>query len=96
MDRDLDSVIFSKETVSKRLANLNPNKSPGNDGFHPKVLKELSKELGEAVAIIFQKSHDTGKLPKDWKEAQVTPIFKKGDKSEPGNYRPVSLTSVLC
>ena len=96
VDRDLDSVIFSKETVSKRLANLNPNKSPGNDGFHPKVLKELSKELGEAVAIIFQKSHDTGKLPKDWKEAQVTPIFKKGDKSEPGNYRPVSLTSVLC
>jgi hypothetical protein len=39
---------------------------------------------------------DTGGVPEDWKSANVTPIFKKGAKSEPGNYRPVSLTSICC
>ncbi len=46
--------------------------------------------------MIFQRSMDTGGVPEDWKSANVTPIFKKGAKSEPGNYRPVSLTSICC
>ena len=37
-----------------------------------------------------------GKIPEGWKCAEVKPIFKKGDKSKPGNYRPVSLTSIIC
>ena len=48
------------------------------------------------VATIMQRSLDTGLVPGDWKRANVTPIFKKGSRAAPGNYRPVSLTSVCC
>jgi hypothetical protein len=48
------------------------------------------------LTVFFQKTLNEGTLPSDWKEAQVTPLFKKGDKSNLGNYRPVSLTSVVC
>ena len=46
--------------------------------------------------LIFRESMKTREVPSDWKKANVTPIFKKGAKAEPGNYRPVSLTSVCC
>ena len=88
----LSSVEFTKESVLKKLQNLNPGKSPG---FHPQVLKELAEELAEPVPLIFSKSLAEGKLPESRKDANVTPFFKKGDKSKPGNYHPVSLTSVL-
>lgn len=41
-------------------------------------------------------SLEEGKLPNDWKEAAVTLIYKSGDKTDPKNYRPISLTSVIC
>ena len=53
-------------------------------------------ELAHILQVIFQKSLDSGKLPRIWKEANVSPIFKKGDKSDPANYRPISLACVLC
>ena len=56
----------------------------------------LHAELAPILQVIFQKSLDSGKLPHIWKEANVSPIFKKGDKSYPANYRPISLTYVLC
>lgn len=48
------------------------------------------------LQVLFRKSLDTGELPEAWKTANVTPIFKKGTKGDPANYRPVSLTSVPC
>ena len=46
--------------------------------------------------ILFTKSLSEGKLPSDWKDANVVTLFKKGDRSETKNYRPVSLTSIVC
>ena len=92
----LDKVEFSKETVLKKLKNINPSKSGGPDEINACVLKELAEELSEPLAILFDRSMSEGKLPSVWKDANVTPLFKKGDKSKPNNYRPVSLTCILC
>ncbi|GAB0184124.1 mitochondrial enolase superfamily member 1 [Grus japonensis] len=46
------------------------------------------------LSIIFEKSWRTGEVPEEWRKANVTPVFKKGKKEDPGNYRPVSLTSI--
>ena len=89
------SVDFTREPVLKKLKQLNSSKSPGPDGLHPCILKELAEELAQSLAQLFTESHAEGKLPDSWKDANVTPLFKKGDKSKPGNYCPVSLTSVV-
>jgi hypothetical protein len=69
---------------------LNPTKAQGPDNILPKVLKELSKELALPLSILFNKSLETGTIPLDWNSAEVVAIFKKGTRSDPGNYRPVS------
>ena len=81
--------------VSKLLMNLDPHKAMGPDGLHPRVLKQLAPAIAPILKQIFQKSIDTGEVPNDWKEANVSPIFKKGQRYNPANYRPVSLTC-LC
>ena len=72
--------------------NLEVNKTPGPDGLHPRILSELSNEQTVPLTLLFQKLLGDGVIPKAWKEALITPIFKKGSKSICDNYRPVSLT----
>src|SRR6218665_2661365 len=64
--------------------------------LHPKFLHEVREEIGEALALIFNKSMQTGDVPQEWRDALIVPLFKKGNRSDPCNYRPVSLTSVVC
>ena len=66
------------EGVVKLLLKLNPNKASGPDLLPARVLKEMATEIGPFLTIIFQKSFDTGIVPKDWRTANVTVIFKKG------------------
>ena len=82
--------------VHKLLKNLKPDKAAGPDQLTPRLLKELAEVLASPLAVIFQNSIDAGCVPTQWREAVVTPIFKKGDKHEAANYRPVSLTCVCC
>ncbi|CAM4670315.1 unnamed protein product [Caretta caretta] len=89
---DLPSV--EKEVVWDCLEKLDEHKSMGPDALHPRVLKELADVTAEPLAIIFENSWRLGEVPDDWKKANVVPIFKKGKKEDPGNYGPVSLTSV--
>ena len=86
---------FVKEEVIHLLKSIKPYKAPGPDDIYPKILVECADELGEVVLSIFRSSFNTGQVPEDWRLANVTPLFKKGSKCDPGNYRPVSLTSVL-
>ncbi len=89
-------LIITEDMVEKKLSELNPNKSPGPDSIHPRFLKELASVLKSPLTMLFNKSLQESKLPDIWKRAKVTAIFKKGDRKHPGNYRPVSLTSIVC
>ena len=66
------------------------------DELNPLLLKSMSKSFAVPLTLIFQESLKSAQIPKAWKDARVTPIFKKGQKSKPNDYRPVSLTSVVC
>uniref|UniRef100_A0A670JFS2 Reverse transcriptase domain-containing protein n=1 Tax=Podarcis muralis TaxID=64176 RepID=A0A670JFS2_PODMU len=85
---------ITKEIVQEYLASLDVFKSPGPDELHPRVLKELADVISEPLAVIFENSWRTGEVPADWRRANVVPIFKKGKREDPNNYRPVSLTSI--
>ncbi|PKU29605.1 rna-directed dna polymerase from mobile element jockey- hypothetical protein [Limosa lapponica baueri] len=76
------------------LAKLDIHKSMGPDGMHPQVLRELADVVAEPLSIIYERSWRTGEVPEDWRKANITPVYKKGKKEDPGNYRPISLTSV--
>ena len=76
------------------LSSLDAYKSMGPDGMHPRVLRELVDVIAEPLSIIFGRPWSTGEVPEDWRKVSVTPVFKKGKKENPGNYRPVSLTSI--
>ncbi|KFQ38410.1 hypothetical protein N332_05856, partial [Mesitornis unicolor] len=86
--------IIHEEVVSDLLHPLDIHKSMGPDGIHPRVLRELAEVLAKPLSIIYQQSWLTGEIPVDWRLANVTPIYNKGRKEGPGNYRPISLTSV--
>ena len=56
----------------------------------------LKISLHPILAIIFNKPFQTGTVPDDWKTANVSAVFKKGERYDPANYRPVSLTCLCC
>ena len=92
----LSTFNVTRDRVLKVIRNLKVNKSPGIDKIHPRVLKEMDETISYPVTIIYKKSIEESKLPRQWKDAEITPIYKKEAKNLPQNYRPVSLTSVIC
>ena len=92
----LEDVEISTERVMNTIDGLKAKSASGPDGIGNQVLKELKEQLSYPLSILFRKSLDEGVVPKDWKESSITPIFKKGQRSEPGNYRLVNLTSNTC
>ena len=93
----MQKIIINRQIILKILNNLKPDKSHKSiDKMSPRLLRELAEELVDVVVGLFQSSIDSGKLPHDWLRALITVIFKKGKKNLVGNYRPISLTCVLC
>ena len=92
----LPNINITTAGVKKLLQSLDPTKAAGPDGISPRILKELAEEIAPILCIIYRSSLRTGSVPEDWRTAHVSPIFKKGEHYDPGNYRPVSLTSVPC
>jgi Reverse transcriptase (RNA-dependent DNA polymerase) len=96
VDEPLREVRADEQTVRKKIMALKPASAPGPDGIGSMLLKELVDQVTLPLVKIFNSSMATGVVPDDWKTANVTPIYKKGSKSDPANYRPVSLTSICC
>ena len=84
---------ITKEVVADELSNLATDKAPGIDDIHPRLLKEGASFIAAPLTHMFNVSLQTARNPSDWKKSRVTPIFKSGDKTDPGNYRPISITS---
>ncbi len=93
---DMPDIIVSTEGVEKLLRNIDPTKAAGPDEVSNYALKIAAQEIAPVLSFIFQQSIDTGELPDDWRKANISPIYKKGDTTDPANYRPISLTSVCC
>ena len=100
IDRDFDEVLshieITETLVEKTIDRLKPSKSQGPDNIHPKLVKECKKSIITPLTMIFKKSLQESVLPSIWKQANVTAIYKKGPRTKPQNYRPISLTSVPC
>ena len=90
----LSTIEITPYIVKSKLDSLNPNKSPGQDRWHPQFLKELSNAICIPLSILFTKSLKEG-AHGNWRKAIITAIHKKGMKCLPENYRRISITSVI-
>ena len=95
-DGSIGPISLSVEDVLKALQNLDSNTAMGPDNLHPMLLKSCASQLAYPLHIIFTRIISEGQLPCDWKLSTIFPIFKKGVRYDPLNYRPISLTSVCC
>ena len=95
-DKVIDHIVFDVESVLRQLESLNPHKACGPDNIPPRLLKELAKYIASPITQLFNASMTHSILPKVWKTATVSPIYKKNSKHIASNYRPVSLTCILC
>ncbi|GAB0180609.1 mitochondrial enolase superfamily member 1 [Grus japonensis] len=86
--------LVEEDRVRYHLHKLSTHKSMDPDWMHPRVLRDLTDVIAMPFSIIFERSWKTEEVPEDWRKANVTLLIKKGKKEDPGNYRPVSLTSI--
>ena len=90
------SLKVTEAMVRLEILRLNVNKSCGPDNVHPKMLIELVDILAGPLSLLLNKTIEEGDIPADWKLAWVSPVYKKGSKNKAENYRPISLTSIVC
>ena len=93
---NIGDIQIDEKGITKLLQHLNINKACGPDNISCRILKEAAEEIAPYLKFIFDRSLELQEVPHDWRTANITALYKKGDKSQPVNYRPVSLTSVPC
>ena len=94
-DHYLDIKHITTLEVKQILNKLNINKATGLDGIGPKILKLCSDYIAEAITFLINKSISEGIFPNDLKCASVIPVYKSGPKTNPNNYRPISILPTL-
>ena len=92
----LKNIVITFEQIMNKIKGLNVSKSPGPDNISPVIMKKIPEAFAKPLLIIYHTSLMTQSVPLIWKSANITAIFKKGDRQEPSNYRPVSLTCIPC
>ena len=91
----MEEITLTEEGVRKLLLKLNPHKASAPDLNPARILKDMADEISPLLTIIFQRSFDCGKVPDDWRSANTTPVFKKGDRLKASNYHPVSQMDLI-
>ena len=91
----LETLSISAYEVEDILKTLKTGKAAGPDSIDNRLLKELARPLSAPLTDLFNFSLSTGKVPSLWKQANVTPVFKKNDPSDVSNYRPISLLNTI-
>ena len=92
----LDDVELTLEEVEEMLSKIDPTKSNSPECIHPRIIKECAVTLAPALHYIYQMSLKTGSVPPQWKKGTVTPLHKGGTRHSEKNYRPITITSILC
>ena len=95
-DGSFTNINITAHEVLSALSHVDPNSAMGPDGIHPTLLKNCAAEVAYPLQMIFSRSLQEGCVPSEWRSSLVVPIYKKGPRYEPLNYRPISLTSVCC
>ena len=91
---EIEDLTIDRNRVLKLLKEIKMNKASGPDGISAPVLKEIADVVAGPLCNIFNQSLKFGTVPDNWRHANITPIYKKGDRSKPENYRPISLTCI--
>ena len=86
----IPKLTISLKGVHDQLSKINTSKSQGPDGIPPWFLNRYASHLTPIIHDIFQSSVDSGQVPKAWKKANITATFKKENRAETSNYRPIS------
>ncbi|KAI0221088.1 hypothetical protein LSAT2_027493 [Lamellibrachia satsuma] len=92
----LPDITVCETGMRKLLEAVKPHKATGPDAIPARVLKDYAAEIAPVLTLIYQSSLNQGTVPVDLKHAWVIPVYKKGDRGSPSNYRPISLTSISC
>ena len=95
-DKVCTDLSVTPDLVIKYCNLLDCTKSPGNDQISANILMKCAKALAVPLSLLFNKILSSGVLPIEWREANITSLFKNGSRLDAGNYRPVSLTSTCC
>ena len=91
----ISDILLTKEMILEELKKIDPNKSNSPGCVHPRIIKECRDTITEPLYHIYNLSLKTGSIPSQWKDGNITPLFKDDDRHKASNYRPITLTSVL-
>ena len=95
-ENELRNIEIDEERVKKMIDGLKENSAAGPDRIPNKMIKEIKNEIARPITMLYKKCMEESKIPDEWRLSHITPIYKKGIRADPGNYRPVNLTSGLC
>ena len=93
---ELPHITVSVAGVRTLLKAIKPHKATGPDGIPARLLTDYAADLAPVLSHIYQVSLNQGRVPVDWKHACVIPVFRKGARKSPSNYRHISITSIAC